>query len=399
MAHRTALNLRSSTHLLLALVLGSLAFPFTFLPQSIYAQQPANIVGDWQGTLEFSQKAKFRLVLRVARADNGTLTALNYSIDQGPEPMHTTSVTLQGNTFRFTIPTLHGAYEGQLSADGNALIGTWSQTAPIPLNFIRSTKATAWDIPVPPPPLKPMAADADPSFEVATIKPVDPNNTTPKFFRIIGRRYIAHDTSLTDLIEVAYSVHPRQITGGPAWISTDKFDLVGVPDAEGEPNVRQWITMLQKFLADRFALTFHRDKKELSVYILSLEADGPRNLARSESTSPFPSLEFHPGSGGLTLPAKNTTLSQFAAMMQMVVLDRPVEDQTGLSGKFDFQLTFTPDESQFSGHPPQLPSTATTNSSPGLFEAMHAQLGLKLSATKARVDVLVIDSVQKPPEN
>lgn len=374
--------------------------PAALLSQPHQAQQSKDVVGDWQGTLEFSARAKFRLILRVVRSNDGTLSALNYSIDQSPDPMTATAVTLKGNTFQFSIPSLHGTYEGQLSADGNAISGFWKQNAPLPLNFVRATQATAWEIPAPAPPHKPMASDADPSFEIATLKPADPTNTASKFFRISGRRYVAHAVSLADLMEVAYSVHPRQITEGPSWTETDKFDLVGQPDGEGDPSIQHWITMLQKFLSERFSLTFHRARRDIPVYALTVDRDGPRNLVRSTSTSVFPSLEFRPAATGLVLPAKNASFAEFAGMMQIVVLDRPVSDQTNLPGRFDFQLTFTPDDSQFNGHPPSLPTpSATTEAAPGLFEAMHSQLGLKLSPSKAPMDVLVIDHVQKPEAN
>lgn len=368
-------------------------------PRAAFSQvQPAaDIAGDWQGTLSFSPTAKFRLVLRVRRDADGGLSALNYSIDQGPDPMKTTAVSLVGNTFRFTIASLHGAYEGQLSADSKMIRGTWRQNTVVPLDFVRATKETAWEIPAPRPPRKPMADDADPSFEVATLKPVHPSDTTPKFFRIAGRRYSAHAVSLADLMQVAYSVHPRQITGGPAWMETEKFDLVGVPDGEGEPSVKQWIGMLQKFLATRFQLSFHHEKKELGVYALTVERDGPRNLVKSESNSPFPSLEFRPAPGGVVLPAKNATLGQFAVMMQMVVLDRPVADQTNLPGRFDFELRFTPDDSQFGGHPPV--GGVSGEAGPGLFEALRTELGLKLSPAKVGMDVIVVDRAVRPEGN
>ena len=93
-------------------------------------------------------------------------------------------------------------------------------------------------------------------------------------------------------------------------------------------------------------------------------------------------------------------MAQFAQMLQQVVLDRPVIDKTGLSGRFDFGFTFTPDESQFDGHPPRLPApTNTTNSSPGLFDAIQQQLGLKLTPATAPADVLIIDHVEKPSAN
>jgi uncharacterized protein (TIGR03435 family) len=372
------------------------------LTSALPAHERSDITGDWQGTLEFPGNGqqpgkKFRLVLRIAKADDGGWSALNYSIDQSPTPMKTSAVALHGTDFKFSIPALNGSYEGQLSGDGTSIVGSWTQKIPLPLVFVRATKETAWEIPAPPPPLKPMAADADPSFEVATLKPSLPDGSG-KYLRVAGRRYATHNTSLADLIEVAYGVHPRQIAGAPEWVSSDKFDLVGVPDAAGEPNAAQWLLMMQKMLADRFKLVFHHEKREISAYVLVVAKNGPKGLSKSDSNNSLPSgLEFVPGSSGLLLPARNATTAQFAQMMQQVVLDRPVVDKTGISGRFDFQLTFTPDESEFNGHPPSLPSQ--TSSSPGLFEALQQQLGLKLTAEKITADILVIDHVEKPSAN
>jgi uncharacterized protein (TIGR03435 family) len=390
-------------------VLVALICMATMTPPPSYAQSSAttavhertDIAGDWQGTLEFPGKGgqsskKFRIVLRITKEGDGW-SALNYVIDQGPTPMKTSAVTLRGSTFRYSIPALNGSYEGELSADGKSIVGTWTQAASLPLLFVRATKEAAWDIPAPSAPPKPMAKDANPSFEVATLKPSLPDGSG-KYLRVAGRRYMTHNTSLVDLMEVAYGVHPRQIVSAPAWVVDDKFDLVGVPDAEGEPDAAQWLLMIQKMLADRFKLVFHHEKREISAYVLSVGKNGSKNLTRSESNSPLPSgLEFVPGTGGLLLPARNTTIGQFAQMMQQVVLDRPVVDRTGISGRFDFQLMFTPDESQFNGHPPSLPPQ--TNSSPSLFEAIQQQLGMKVTAEKIAADVLVIDHVEKPSPN
>jgi uncharacterized protein (TIGR03435 family) len=414
----STMRIKTSIHLvLIALLWMTISVPAIGLQTSALTQvsgpQAAvstnnshDIAGDWQGTLEFPASsrpaAKYRLVLRVAKTSDGGWTALNYSIDQGPEPMHTSGVSLQGSTFKFSIAALHGNYEGTLSADGNSIHGVWTQGAPLPLDFVRATKESAWEIPAPAAPPKPMAADANPSFAVATIKPSNPGtpSSQTKIIRVIGRQYVTQNTSLADLIEVAYGVHPRQIKG-PSWVADDKFDLVAVPDGEGQPSGNQWLTMVQKLLADRFQLALHREKKELPVYLLSVGKSGPTNVTASQSTSPFPSgLEFVPSADGLTLPARNTAMAQFAQMLQQVVLDRPVIDKTGLAGRFDFEFTFTPDESQFNGHPPRLPPpTNTTHPSPDLFDAMQRQLGLKLTPDTAPVDVLVIDHAEKPSAN
>jgi uncharacterized protein (TIGR03435 family) len=97
---------------------------------------------------------------------------------------------------------------------------------------------------------------------------------------------------------------------------------------------------------------------------------------------------------------RNATLADFAGLLQGNVLDRPVVDQTGLSGRFDFTLMWTPDETQFGGRGGQAPPPPDGGTAPpDLFNAMQEQLGLKMESTKAPVDVLVIDHVEKPSAN
>jgi uncharacterized protein (TIGR03435 family) len=196
-----------------------------------------------------------------------------------------------------------------LSADGNSIVGTWTQgDHPLPLNLVRVTKDTAWDIPEPP---KRMGADADPSFEVATIKPSKPE-AQGNGFSLRGRTESTFNTSLADLIEFAYDVHAKQIIGGPDWIDKDKFDITGVPDKEGEPSYEQVKMMMQKLLADRFQLAFHHDKRELSVYVLSVGKNGPKNVTKSASTQTGFSIPISLSPGGVKLSVRNGTMTNFA---------------------------------------------------------------------------------------
>jgi uncharacterized protein (TIGR03435 family) len=266
----------------------------------------------------------------------------------------------------------------------------------LPLNLKHVTDETAWPIPEPPVRLKPMAADATPVFEVATIKPSRPE-TQGKGIMVRGRNFSTVNTSLSDLITFAYALHARQITEGPAWLESEKYDLTAKPDAEGQPNDKQWKTMLQKLLADRFKLTFHRDKKELSVFAIVVGKNGPKLTKSAGDPNGLPGLFFR-GLGDL--PARNATMADFAGVMQTAVLDRPVVDQTGLSGRFDFELKWTPDETQFAALGVRVPApTDDPAAPPDLFTAIQEQLGLKLQPTKAPVEVLVIDHVEKPSEN
>jgi len=207
-----------------------------------------DLTGAWQGTLQAGRD--LRIVIKISKADDGALKAVMYSIDQNPQGMAANAVTLQGSTVKISIGGIGGTYEGKLSADGNAMTGTWTQgPKPLPFDLKRATAETAWVIPEPPARLKPMAADANPVFEVATIKPSKPD-TPGKAIRMNGVNFSTLNTSLSDLIVFAYGVHAKQVTGGPAWMETEKYDMAARPEAEGMPNEKQLKTMMQKLLTD-----------------------------------------------------------------------------------------------------------------------------------------------------
>jgi|WetSurMetagenome_2_1015567.scaffolds.fasta_scaffold66436_3 uncharacterized protein (TIGR03435 family) len=356
-----------------------------------------NLAGTWQGALQVPQApgGQLRLVIKISRADDGSLKGLFYSIDQSGQGVSTGPISLQNPSVKIPIPGIGGTFEGRLSQDGNSITGNFAQgPTPMPLNLTRATTETAWAIPEPPPPPKPMATDANPEFEVATIKPGNPD-TPGKAITIRGREVVTINTTLSDLITFAYEIHARQITGAPAWIETDKYDITAKPDGEGLPNQNQMKSMLRKLLAERFKLAFHREQKELAVYAIVVGKDGPK-LTQSTANMPYPSLMFR-GLG--SLPVRNATMADLAGVMQTAVLDRPVLDQTGLQGRWDFTLDWRPDQSQFIGLGGVPPQADDTDARPDLFTAMQQQLGLKLESKRAAAEVLVIDRVDKPSEN
>jgi uncharacterized protein (TIGR03435 family) len=356
-----------------------------------------DITGTWQGTLSIAAaKQDLRIVLKISNGDAGALKAVLYSIDQGGGPGMAGSATVQGPNVKVTVPGIGGTYEGKLDSDGVNLTGTWTQgSTPLPLNLKHVNSETAWPIPEPPARPKPMT-NASPAFDAASIKPSKPEQQG-KGFTVRGREFLTFNTSVVDLITFAYGLHARQITGGPAWLEAEKYDLDGKPEGEGQPNDKQWKIMIQKLLADRCKLTFHHEQKELSVYAITVGKDGSKLTKSEGDPNGLPGLFFR-GLGDL--PARNATMADFAGVMQTAVLDRPVVDQTGLTGRFDFILKWTPDEFQFTGLGVKVPTpTDNPNAPPDLFNAIQQQLGLKLVATKAPVDVLVVDRVEKPSAN
>jgi len=357
---------------------------------SLHAQDK-DITGSWQGTLQAGNG--LRTLIKISK-DDGKLKAVMYSIDQGGQPIPINSISLQGTAFTFEIKSLEVTYTGTLSPDGNAIAGNAAQNGQTHLlNLEHVTAENAWPIPEPP---KSMPADAVPKFDVITIKPSDPNRPG-KGFTVRGRHVMTFNTNVNDLISFAYSLHAKQIIGAPAWFATDKFDLDGVPDVEGRPSAQQMRMLIQSALTDRFKLTFHNDKKELSVYALEIAKGGPK-LTETISQPSGPRNFLFRNLGNLTV--SNSTMQDFCNGMQGAVMDKPVVDHTGLTARYDFNLKWTPDESQFEAMGGFKPPTADDpNAPPALSTAMQEQLGLKFEATKAPAEVFVIDHVDKPSAN
>src|SRR5271170_1799866 len=234
------------------------------------ALEAQDITGNWQGTLQAGPQ-KVRIVFKIA-LENDKLQATLRTVDQ-PSPPIATTITRNGSTVKMTIPAANVNYEGKLSGDGNSIAGTWTQGAPVALNLARATGETAWEIPKPAPPPVRMAANANPAFEVATIKPSDPHSQG-QIVTLRGVEVITTNTTVRDLINLAYWLHPQQVSGGPAWMASEKYDMAGKPDAPGQPNVDQMKMMIQKLLADRFQLKFHFEKRDLPAYAIGIAKTG-----------------------------------------------------------------------------------------------------------------------------
>ena len=352
-----------------------------------------DLAGIWQGTLHAGKD--LRVVVKITK-DNGKYKGDFYSIDQTGTPFPAT-VVQQGSTVKIGVQRIDAQFEAKLAADGNSMSGNYTQgPTPIVLSFARTAPETAWAIPEPPKKLAAMAKDADPSFEVATIKPSKPDQQG-KGFMIRPRQFRTINTSLADMITFVYGLHPAQIVGAPAWVTTEKFDVEATPDGEGQPSGDQFKVMVKKMLADRFQLKFHDDKKELSVYALRVAKTGPKLVKSTADADQGPSLFFR-GLGDF--PVRNATLQEFCDTMQAAVMDRPVVDETGIKGKWDITLKWTPDESQFASMGVKIPPPSdAANSPPPLFVAIQEQAGLRLEPVKEPAKVFVIDHVAEPSAN
>jgi uncharacterized protein (TIGR03435 family) len=257
----------------------------------------------------------------------------------------------------------------------------------------------------------PSQALAAPSFEVAIIKPTDPERTQSNIGFNQGGSFQARGITLRELIQLAYDLGyfavDQRIVGGPKWIGTARFDLDAKPDDQTAsafakiPIKKQLPTeqaMIRALLSNRFNLRLHHETRQLPVLILVPAHGGPKltALANADSDDPF-GPDGPPGNwkaNGVSMDELASNLSQLSDAGGRIVIDR-----TGLKGRFDFTLKWTPDTT--------MDATPATNdnglkedlSSPSLLKALEEQLGLKLEASKEPVDVIVIDSAEFPTAN
>lgn len=268
-----------------------------------------------------------------------------------------------------------------------ALGGLWVITFAVPGRAVAQTGAPA-DVPA-------MPANADPAFDVATVKPSDTSAPHGMFITTRGRYVIAYNLSVRGLMEYAYGVHAKQIVGGPASLLDTHYDIEGVPNVEGRPNHDQSRLLFRKLLEARFKLSYHSETRQMPAYAIKVAKGGPK-LVRT-TRRPGDRLMFS-YTNAVVLTVRNASMSDFAHGMQEVFFDKPVVDRTGLKDRYDFDLKWTPDESQKNV---QLPAQARedANAPPGLYTAIQEQLGLKIESTKAPVEVLVIDHIEGPTEN
>lgn len=242
-------------------------------------------------------------------------------------------------------------------------------------------------------------------FEVASIKPANPDAHGSSILtdRVGGLN--VENAPVRALITMAYGIRDFQLSGGPGWIGTDRYDVVARPEKaqnSAEPPDTQsmtdeqrkvrddaWKERVRNLLAERFGLVVHKESREEQIYDLTVAKGGPKMTV---VTTP----EGRQGISG------NRGRSQgFAAPMSMMAMNlsnlvgRPVIDKTGLTEKYDWVLEYDPNVSG-SANPE---STASDEQRPTIFTALQDQLGLKLETTKGPVDTYVIDKIDRPSEN
>ena len=218
-------------------------------------------------------------------------------------------------------------------------------------------------------------------FEVASVKPNNVGGRTS--FTASGGRLTVTNFSLTMLMQYAFGIREFQISGGPGWLTTDRYDIVATTGAQGALNRKALEPYLQSLLRDRFQLRVHRETKAFQVYSLVVAKNGPKLTAHAGAGES--SISGRDGLGRISKIATNATIARLANTLG-AELDQAVIDNTGLNGGYDFKLEWAPNPTPDSDEP-------------SLFTAVQQQLGLKLESTRSPVEIIVIDSAEKPSAN
>jgi uncharacterized protein (TIGR03435 family) len=261
-----------------------------------------------------------------------------------------------------------------------------------------------------------------PSFDVATVRLSSPTNQTIGFPSLSAGRFTASNVTVESLIGFAYDIpwslnssrvlfNPRSpnLLGGPGWVSSDRYDIAAKGDdslAEGwnklspKQQKEELREMVKSLLADRFKLQMRHETREIPVYALVVAKSG----SKLTPTTPEPVVAVDPNAPPAPYTYKSpwklnvgligghgVTMSDLATMLwtEREIGSRKVLDKTGLEGKYDFTLKWASEDQ----------AASTDSSGPSIFTAIQEQLGLRLESTKAPLDVLVIDHIERPSEN
>jgi len=223
------------------------------------------------------------------------------------------------------------------------------------------------------------------SFEVASIKlhvlPVESVGMSTS-----GMRLTATAMSLTNLIVYAYDLQSYQVSGGPGWMSSDRWDIAAKAPGEAALTKAQTKRLLQTLLADRFQVVFHREMREMPVLALTIGKKGP---ALKENNDPNASYGMSMSSKDAAIVTSTTkgTMEQLASSLS-VNLGRPVANMTGLTRSYDYKFDWIPGD-----------QSAGDSNATSIFTAIQEQLGLKLESTKRPIEILIVDRVERPSGN
>jgi uncharacterized protein (TIGR03435 family) len=223
-----------------------------------------------------------------------------------------------------------------------------------------------------------------PEFEVASIRPSRSANTDSNLDSAPGGRLTATNITIRELIRLAYGVKDYQIEHAPGWIESERYDIAAKAAGTRKTSFEDEQSLIRGLLTDRFQLKTHRETKQAQVYLLVAAKTGPKLTPHNDGSG----AKTRKGCGHLA--GTRLTMDVIATVLSRQ-FERDVLNRTGLPGKYDFELDWTPDSGP-------CPATPDANL-PSIFTAIQQQLGLKLESSKGPVEFLIVDHVERPSEN
>jgi uncharacterized protein (TIGR03435 family) len=220
-------------------------------------------------------------------------------------------------------------------------------------------------------------------FEAVSIRPNDSGVERSTAALLPGGRLDATNQTFQWLLRVTFGVQDFQIAGAPGWVETDRFDIHAKADIPGKLTPEQAALLITGMLAERCDFQYHRETKDLVVYSLVVEKDGPK--LKAHEGGGLPTMNNESGPGRKAMQATKTSMKTLAINLSRLT-NRTVIDKTGLSGEYDFALEWAPDE-------------AVGSDMPSLFTALRQRLGLRLESQRGPVEFIVIDRINKPSAN
>jgi uncharacterized protein (TIGR03435 family) len=237
-----------------------------------------------------------------------------------------------------------------------------------------------------------MAANADPAFEVATIKPSGPDQNTIDV-NLTGRPVTVRGVSAGELIKIAYNVRGRQVLGGPSWMGRNPYDVTGIPDAPGMPSEDQGRTMVRKLLAERFHLAARTEQQDFPVLAMTLDPKGPRPTPSNPNFNAGGNILIRQDGDDMLYQYSGVTIAQFLAAMMNKFRDKQIVDKTGLTGLYDITLRMPASAFQGpGGHGPE-------DERAGAFIAGAEKAGFKFVSKKEPIPVVIVDHIDPPTPN
>jgi len=366
--------------------------PVVFFFLTVATLHAQTIAGFWQGTLPAAASgqgsaggAGLRIVFHIDKKPDGSLRGVMAMIDRG-NTMPLMSATLYALNVTFAVSE-EVNFRGKLSADRNSIAGTWTQGGQsLPLTLSLATADTLWKREGPEA-LPPMAADADPAYEVATIKP-GAFDEQHSIYNLHGRDLNGTGFTATELIKIAYNVRGRQVIGGPPWLNQTHYDIVAKPDTPGQPSEAQTRLMVHKLLTERFHLTSHTSHQDFPVLALTLDPRSPRPALSDPKLNPNHSMSARRDGDDMVIEFTGT-IHDFIGLIMNTFQSRQLVDETGLTGVYDITLRVA---GIAQGHP-----SDDDVGNALVVAAEHA--GFKLVSKKAPLTVVVVDHIDPPTPN